>query len=84
LDEIHLLNDALSEAGGEWAKACPEKQAHHELQDNPDGWARYAQRMRSKVRLIVGDRQTYAIANGLIGEARRLYEGLRRRAADRN
>ena len=61
-----------------------DKQAHVDLQHDPDGWVQYAIRSRSKVRLIVGDRQTHAIANGLIGDARRLYEDLRKQVmADR-
>lgn len=53
------------------------KQAHIDLQADLDGWARYAIRERAKVRLIIADRQTHAIANGLIAEGRFLYESWR-------
>jgi hypothetical protein len=80
-----LIASALQEAGDEWASAYhKDKQVDLAHQYEPDGWARYAIRMRSKVRHIVGDRQTYAIANGLIDEARRHYEGLRRQVANRD
>lgn len=84
-NEVHLAYDALSQAGGVWDNARHgDKQAHVDLQDDPDGWVRYAIRMRSKVRHIVGDRQTHAIANRLIGDARRVYEGWRRELANRS
>lgn len=82
-NEVHLAYQALRKAGGVWESAAhKDKQAHVGFQDDPDGWLRYSIRARSKVQSIVGARQTHAIANGLIGDARRLYESWRKQLVD--
>jgi hypothetical protein len=80
-NEACATHDALCHVAGVWANSRhKDKQAFEEPQYGPDGWARYAVRVRSKVRHMIKG-QTRAIANGLIVEARQHYEVLRRQVA---